>query len=257
MQKKLGLAAAGVCGIIIVAAISYFAMGSDNFSFSKPKAAIIDMLYSKLPNVDFEKTAIKDLQDAGYQVDVYKTSNSTVELYKKLPSMNYKYIVFRTHGLHHGDIEPSASIFSGEVYTLNKYFNEQMSGEVGKAVTLTHAEIIARGGWAGLNNQTYFTIGSKFVDNSMVGKFPDSVILIAGCDALSNDDLAKSLVAKGASDVIGWNNLVAADDNDKMILKVLTEITENKQTPENATKIVMANFTSKSSFGGKLVHYSE
>jgi hypothetical protein len=256
MKKKIkGLLALGLFSILIIIALVYLS-GGNSIPHTKPKAAILDMLYSKLPNENFDKNATKDLQDAGYQVDLYKTSNITIDLYKKLPQMNYKFLVFRTHGLHNGTIESSSSIFSGEIYSTEKHFMEQLAKQVGKAVPYTRAEINARGGFQGLENQTYFTIGSSFVEENMVGKFPGSIILIGGCDALSNTYLAKALVARGAFDVIGWDNLVSGPDNDLQIINVLDEITKNKQSPEDATKTVMNNFKTNSTFVGKLVHYS-
>jgi len=83
----------------------------ENLSYDGiPRAAIIDQLHNDKPNKDYQQNVTEYLQTAGYQVDLYTTNDITVDFYKKLPSMNYKFIVFRTHSLGNGTIEESASL---------------------------------------------------------------------------------------------------------------------------------------------------
>ena len=256
-----GMIVLGVLFLMGIVAIIYFVnteLENNTLNkFQKPRAAILDMMYTEYPNRYFDDTVEKNLQDVGYQVDVYKTENVTVDLYKKLPTMNYKFIVFRTHGLHKGTVEKSSSIFTGEVYSKNKHYTEQLARQVEKGVPYLRSEILAKGGYGAFVNQTYFVIGSRFVDQSMIGTFPNSTIIIGGCDSMSNNLLAKSLVSRGASGVIGWNNLVSLDDNDKGILMVMDEIIINKKSVENATKTVTANFTANPTFPAKLEYYTK
>jgi len=247
----------GIFSLIIVT-VTYFNMGTNSSNeFQKPRAAILDMMYTKQPNKYFDDTAETYLRDAGYQVDTYKTENITVDFYKKLPTMNYKFIVFRTHGLPSGTFEKSASIFTGEIYSKNKYFSEQMTRQLEKGVPYLRSVIHANGGYGAYVNETYFVIGSKFIDQSMIGKFPDSVILIGGCDVMSNNELAKSFVSRGASVVVGWNDLVSLDDNDRGILMVMHETVVSKKSMDSAIKSVMANFTADSIFPAKLKYYTK
>lgn len=256
-----GIIVLGVLFLIVIIATAYFTnteLENNTLNkFQKPRAAILDMMYTEYPNKYFDDTVEKNLQGAGYQVDVYKTENVTVDLYKNLPTMNYKFIVFRTHGLHKGTVEKSSSIFTGEVYSKNKHYSEQLARQVQKGVPYLRSEILAKGGYGAFVNQTYFVIGSRFVDQSMVGTFPNSTIIIGGCDSMSNNLLAKSLVSRGASGVVGWNNLVSLDDNDKGIFMVIDEIIINKKSVENATKTVMANFTANPTFPAKLEYYTK
>jgi len=73
-----------------------------------PRAAIIDQLYADLPDENFENKSIEYLRDAGYQVDYYKTNEITVDFFRQLPSMNYEYIVIRSHALGEGTVGTSA-----------------------------------------------------------------------------------------------------------------------------------------------------
>ncbi len=51
--------------------------------------------------------------------------------------------------------------------------------------------------------------------------------------------MAKSLVDRGASAIIGWYGLVSLYDNDMVILKVLEEILINGQDPDDAVNHIM------------------
>jgi hypothetical protein len=254
-----GIIAVGVCSLIAIVAITYF----DNTNMEnnksgepqKPRAALLDMLYSEEPNAQFDDTIEKDLTDSGYQVDTYKTRTITVDLYRNLPSMGYKIIIFRTHGLNSGTFGNSSSIFTGEIYSTNKYFIEQLTGDVGGAVPYLYSVVRANGDFGAFVNETYFVIGSKFIDESMVGKFPDSVILIAGCDAMSNDLLAKSFVARGASVVVGWNGLVSLSDNDRGILMIVHKIAVDRTSVSSAVIATMGNMTADPVFPGVLKYY--
>jgi len=72
--------------------------------------------------------------------------------------------------------------------------------------------------------EKYFAITPKFVRESMVGKFSDTTFLLAGCNTLSNTELAESFVKRGASVVVGWDDTVGSSDNDKGMLLILHRI---------------------------------
>lgn len=264
-DKKIIIIAAvavAISGVLISAfsGIGQSVDDTDQTSFAaiestQKRAAIINMLHSDLPNPNFEETSMKLLKNAGYQVDLYRTDEATIELYKQLPKLNYDIILFRTHGLPEGNIEASASIFSGEIYKVENYKEDQWFARVGKAVPITYQELGLRDGWEGLGNRTYFTIGSKFVQESMDGKFSDTTILIAGCDALSGTLLANAFVSKGASIVIGWDGLISSSDNDKGILLVLEEIV-NGTTPEYVPKKVMEQISVNPEYPAELRMYT-
>jgi len=62
------------------------------------RAAIIDQVHNDLPNFKLQADAQRMLEDAGYEVDLYTTDEITVDFYKNLPSMNYHFILIRSHG---------------------------------------------------------------------------------------------------------------------------------------------------------------
>lgn len=193
------------------------------------RAVIIDQLYGEYPNEVFHKLATEYLEKGGYKVDIITTDDVTVDFFKKLPSMNYEYIIYRGHSLADGNVKKisSATLFTGEKHDYHKYIKEQFQGFVSTGVPYLFSDIEEMGGFENLQNQTYFVIGSKFVNEAMVGKFQDSTIILGGCNTVEKSHLAKSFLKRGASVVIGWDDLVDAGENDMVILQILNESLEN------------------------------
>jgi len=68
----------------------------------------------------------------------------------------------------------------------------------------------------------------------MVGKFPSSTILLGGCNTMTNPSMAKALVERGASMVVGWDDAVGSFDNDETMLLVLQKTLVEGQNIEDA-----------------------
>jgi len=202
------------------------------------KAAIIDQLHDELPNEDWQEKAKELLDSAGYeQIDLFTTEDITVDFYRELPSMDYEFIVARTHSLAIKEKgKQSVWMFTGEKYTEDKYIQEQLSGQVSRGVPFLTGSSTDR---EEAKKQRLFIIGSKFVDEEMNGMFKGTTFVLGGCDTMSYPYMAKSLVNRGASSVIGWYGLVSLLDNDRVTLKVLEEILINGQLPDDAVDYVM------------------
>jgi len=71
----------------------------DETTIKIKKAAIIDQLDRDLPNPYYQNQTMSYFIQAGYDVDLYTTEDITVDFYKELPSMDYDFIVFRSHSL--------------------------------------------------------------------------------------------------------------------------------------------------------------
>jgi len=143
--------------------------------------------------------------------------------------MNYKFIYIRTHSLEVLELGNSTFLFTGEKYNINNHIMEQLSNQVHMALPISdQISIEMRKNYTMLTDATYFTIGSKLIDELMIGKFPQSVIIIGGCESVRNHDLAKSLVLRGASVVIGWDRSINSFENDKVMLELLEETLINK-----------------------------
>jgi len=219
------------------------------------KAAIIDQLYRDIPNPHYQNQTMIYLQDRGYDVDLYTTEDITIDFYKELPSMDYDFIVFRTHSLSIYGKNPSEWLFSGEKYSNKVHIAETLSGQLSPGVpfivtedqTITYSEAL---------KERYFMIGSKFIDESMVGQFPGSVIILGGCETMPHELLAEALVKRGASSVIGWNELVNSSKNDRVITSLLEEMLVNGLKIDEAIELVMEDLKRDKKSNLKLKHFS-
>jgi len=252
MKKQIVLIVGlpALIGIIIFSAVSINFEESltenENASFTKiPKAAIIDQLHNDMPNEDYQKRLTEYLETAGYEVDLYTTDAITVNFYKRLPAMNYEFIVIRSHALGPGVIEDSATLFTGEKYTEEKHLQEQLSGLVGIGIPFRPHHVEQRGGAEFFSDFRYFVIGSQLIDEKMIGSFPGSTIILGGCDTQEETLLANSLLRRGASEIVGWNGLITAHDNDEIILELLEEVLINGVTMDEAVQLIMIDYEDK------------
>jgi len=219
------------------------------------KAVIIDQLARDIPNPRYQNQTMSYLLDAGYDVDLYTTEDITIDFYKELPSMDYEFILFRTHSLAIYGKNPSEWIFSGELYSNKVHIEESLSGQLSPGVpfivtedqTVTYSQALS---------ERHFMIGSKFIDESMVGQFPGSVIILGGCETMPHELLAEALVKRGASSVIGWNELVNSSKNDRVMTSLLEEILVNGLEIDQAIELVMEDIRKDKKSSLKLKHFS-
>ena len=223
--------------VVLVSVFSVLAFEEDGI----PKAAIIDQLYDDIPNLGFQQSAIKYFKTAGYEVDLFTTKDITVDFYKELPSMGYEFIVIRSHATTYYPKFASETIFTGEKYSHLKYSDDQLSGHILQAAPygVPHLKKMTK------DNQTiptYFVIGSKFVEEKMVGKFPGSVIVLAGCFTAKSERLSQSLIDRGASVVVGWDSNILSTQNDTLILAFLEKMLVNGELVPEAVSSMTNEF---------------
>ncbi len=241
-----------------------------------PKAAIIDQLYDEIPNEIFHQRATEYLEAAGYEVDIFTTKDVTLEFYKTLPEKNYKMVVVRTHGVTDPGNEKSL-LFLGERYSEEKYITEQLLGNVEKATPLLELNFAQNdeesSQWVIVNDtyrymktpakvttetsEEYFAVGSKFVNNVMSGKFSDTVFILGACSTAKNPSLAKSLINRGASFVVGWDDTVGSLDNDWALIKILeTTLSQNIEFEDSVSRISEEYYKTGHVFPGNLKYFS-
>jgi len=198
------------------------------------KAAIVDQTALLNPNQEFTDTALTYLRDAGFDVEVYEGEDVTVEFYKTLPARGHELIVLRTHSssVEYIDDVPQQEgpvfLFTGEQSSKRRYTLEQLTGQIG-ATKLLYDE-----------SSVFFAIGPEFVKRSMTGRFEDTLILIGGCQSMITSGLARALVARGASAVIGWDDWVDLNHNDEAIIHLLYLLTAEGLTVEQAVEKTMS-----------------
>jgi len=252
--------------LLISFAVQQGFTANDSYSYNgPPRAAILDQLHDDIPNKAFQEKATEYLHEAGYEVDIFTTEQLDVDFYKTLPKMNYEFIVVRSHaigsdGPDYFEEEP-VSIFTGEKYADDKYIQEQLFGQLGKGAPYQSSAVEVSVDLSGLGKSNssegntiesswslldttnpYFLVGSKYVDDLMEGRFPNSVIVLAGCSTISNPSLAKSFVNRGASQVLGWDRLVGSDRNDRVTLAFLENFLVNDMEIDKAVELANKKF---------------
>jgi hypothetical protein len=243
-----------------------------------PRAVIIDQLYSDVPNEYFHTKASTHLKNLGYTVDLYTTDNATVDLFRNLPTMNYDFIVFRGHALHDVEDDDAVMFFTGEKYAEDKYVQEQLFGQIKKGTPLLERTFSIdeknNTGWVNVNGsknikmisspvkvsdkprEEFFLFNPKSIHDLMKGKFDNSIILLGGCSTLKNDSMAKALVEKGASKVVGWTDLVSSSDNDRALLQILEKMDHEKLSVTEATNKVKETPINNPKYNAKLEIFS-
>ena len=219
------------------------------------KAVIIDQLYRDIPNKSYHKKVKEFLMQAGYEVDLVTTEDITVDFYKHLPTMDYEFIVIRSHSLAIYDDKPSSWIFTGEKYDKGRYTQEQLFGMLSPGVPFRQGQI-SQMTQGDAKSERFFMIGSKMVDEMMVGQFPGTQIILGGCDTMSHSYLGDAFVKRGASSVVGWNGLVELRDNDAIMLSLLNGIFNENLEMDEAVEKVMNDYDGKTYYGTKLKHFS-
>jgi len=209
------------------------------------KAAIVDQLYSLQPNEAAIKQMTQELEDYGFEVDIYQGDEVTVDLYRQLPGHGYKLIIFRAHsGLLRSQEEQirRTCLFTNEPYSQTKHVAEQLSDQ------LAMARIDENHPWV-------FGIGAKFVTESMAGSFPNTVIVMMGCSCLYIYDLAQAFIENGASTYTGWDASVSLDYVDEATPILVTNLYRQGMTIKAAVDETMAQVGPDPSFHASLKYY--
>ena len=209
------------------------------------KAAIIDQLYILQPNQAFVDETTELLEAYGFRVDVYQGDEITVDFYGKLPTYGYKLIIFRAHsGLlgREGEIIKKTCLFTNEPYSQTRHVTQQLTEQLAMARISEHHP------WV-------FAIGSKFVTQSMEGKFDNTVIIMMGCSCLYLEDLATAFIDQGASTYLGWDASVGLDYVDEATPILITNLCTKGMTIKEAVDETMAEVGPDPDYHAYLKYY--
>ena len=221
--------ALGIVGVVVFVRSSPTSEPSELEHSGKLKAAIVDQLHSLQPNEAFISEVTRELEDYGFEVDIYQGDEVTVDLYGRLPGYGYKLIIFRAHsGLlgSEGEVIERTCLFTNEPYSETKHVAEQLSDQ------LAMARIDENHPWV-------FGVGDKFVTRSMEGEFDNTVIIMMGCSCLYLEDLAQAFINKGASAYLAWDAAVDLDYVDKATPYLIRQLCVDKVTVGKAVASTM------------------
>lgn len=209
------------------------------------KAAIIDHLYTLQPNPAFIQQTTKELEEFGFEVDVYQADEVTVDLYRKLPTYGYKLIIFRVHSGLLG-VDPKVTnrtwLFTAEPYSKTRHVTEQLTDQV------TYAKAYDESPWV-------FAISAKFVTQSMKGQFNNTAIIMMGCDCFHFKDLALAFIQRGASTYIAWDVSVLLDYVDDATIALIEKLCSEEFTVREAVAETMKEKGPDPEHGAVLKYY--
>jgi len=195
-----------------------------------PRAAIVDQLSLTQPNPAFVETVTDLLEQAGYAVDYYPGEEVTVEFYRYLPTLGHKLIIFRVHsalGREDGQLADWVTLFTADPYDATWYVSEQAQHSLSR---VSYEEY----------GPKYFGIMPGFIKSSMEADFPDTTIIIMGCDGLRSDKIAEAFVQKGAKAVVAWDGLVSSTHTDTATEHLLQHLLIDELTLKEAIAQTMA-----------------
>jgi hypothetical protein len=212
------------------------------------RAVIIDQLYQREPNPAFIIEATQLLESYGFSVDLWQGAQVTVDLYRKLPSLGYKFVLLRVHSgllvsLENGQETTldTTYLFTAENYTATRYVSEQLSDKVSNAMMEENYPLV-------------FAVNSAFI-KSAKGDFDRTVVLAMGCESYEYDDLPQAFIAKGASVYIGWSNLVTLEHVDSVTLDLLRNLCSANMTLAQGIEKTTADLGKDPYFDSYLRYY--
>jgi len=210
-----------------------------------PRAAIIDQLSVLQENPAFIAEVKGQLQGYGLEVDLYQGDEITVDLFRELPTRNYRMIVLRAHsGLmgqgDEGHVE--TVIFTNEKYNRLSHWSDQLAGRLRTATVGRYQPIV-------------FGIPPEFITDSMNGRFDDTVVIMMGCSGTYLDDLAMGFIEKGALAYLGWDDIVGLHYVDRATAYLVRQLCSEGLTIEEAVASTMAHIGADPKYKAELKYY--
>jgi len=203
---------------------------------------IVDQFYNQ--SSDFTDAMVTFLQSKNITYELHTNQEVNVELYRKLPTFGYRMIILRVHsGISEGYEQPTF-LFTAENYSNEKYTYEQLTDQIKPGVI----DISTKA-------NPVFSIGPLFVSSSMEGNFNGSLIVISSCYGMHNTQLADSLIRKGASALISWDELVTLDHTDSGVLSLTRAFIEGGLTINASVSSVMESVGPDPAYGSVLEYY--
>jgi len=246
------LIALGIAGIVVFVRI--YPMGHQFPDHAgNATAAIIDQLSSLQENEQFVANVTRELEDYGFEVDLYQGGNITVDFYRQLPTYGYKLIIFRAHsGILRQD---------GEVMLRTVLFTNEPYSESGHPLEQVYEQVVMGGACQGC--PMMFGITPEFVraksvfgqGTDMEGAFDDTVIIMMGCSGIALPDLAEAFIDKGASVYLAWDLSVELYYVDEATPYLMNQLCSEKLTIKEAVDNTMTAIGPDPQYGADLKYY--
>lgn len=211
------------------------------------RAALVDQLSPTLPNEEFRSSVVECIEDFGLPVDVHEGDAVDVGLYRALGRQNYGVLVIRSHSgileLEGDERQRVTGLFTNETYSQRKYVSEQLGDRL--LIVRPFEE----------DSKLTFGVTPKFVLQSMEGRLPGTVVIVAGCSILGQTDLAEALIARGASVVISWDRSVGLGHVDESTAILVRHLLGDRMTVERAVIATIVEMGPDPEYGASLRFY--
>jgi hypothetical protein len=244
-----------------------------------PAAIIVDQLQHTHPNPDFVEEATAILDGAGFSVAYVPGDQVTVDFFRTLPQRQDDLVILRVHSALRQEVDsPSddVSLFTGEYVDLRNFELVDVSPAVATAVTEARRRGVEPE--SGVMNASVFDgvvlghigpvfyepgeqelpkfgIRPTFFEEAAHGDFDGSTVLVMGCDGLRSDGMAKALIGRGASNVVGWTDAVSAEHTDAATIALLRALYEDARPLSESVDEVMATLGEDPHYGARLRVY--
>jgi hypothetical protein len=246
------LIALGVAGIVVF--IHMVPIGQSHpHHVGNATAAIIDQLSSLQENQGFIANVTRELEDYGFQVDVYQGNNVTVDFYRQLPTYGYKLIIFRAHS---GILEQDGEVMLRTVLFTNEPYNESAH-----TLEILYEQVVMGGACQGC--PMMFGITPEFVratgvfdqGKDMEGEFDNTVIIVMGCSGIAVDDMAQAFIDKGASMYLAWDRSVELYYVDNATTYLINQLCSKGLSARDSIDSTMAEAGPDPNYGAELQCY--
>ena len=247
------LIAIGVAGVVFFVRTVPMTQSPPNHA-GNATAAISDQLSASFQeNEQFTANVTKELEEYGFEVDIFQGNNITVDFYRRLPTRGYRLIIFRAHsGIleQDGEVVPRTVLFTNEDYSESKYALEQVYGQ------------LTMGG-ACQGCPMMFGITPEFVRaqnvwgqaSDMEGVFDDTVIIMMGCSGIALLDMAEAFIDKGASAYLAWDRSVELYYVDEATPYLIHQLCSEELTIGEAVDDTMDIVGPDPNYGAALQYY--
>ena len=212
---------------------------SDDSGDNLLKAALIDGLYTTLPNDEFTRSLTETLREADFEVDVFQGAEVTVDFLKSV-SNGYKLVILRMHSALHDD---QLYLFTAEPYSVGKYTQEQQFQLVKEA-------------YATEESQPVFAVNWDFIKRCMTGKFNDTLVIAMGCDGTRDQVIIEEIMNQGAVGYISWNGPVLISHSDVTTLHLAEALYLENLPAEEAIERTNNQIGADPEWGAVLEYYT-
>lgn len=246
-EGRVWLWVAGIVFAVVVIVGFRLMMPQSGSLDSDLRAALIDQLSPSLPNDGFRSSVVDCVEEFGLPVDVYEGDAVDVGLYRSLGRQNYGALVIRSHSgileLEGEETQRVTALFTNEPYSQSQHVSEQL---LDRLLIVRPFEEDA---------ELTFGVTPKFVLQSMEGRLPRTIVIVAGCSILGRTDLAEALIARGASVVISWDRSVGLAHVDEATAVLVRHLLSDRMTVERAVVATIAEMGPDPDYGASLRFY--